>query len=109
MLAVRGIYRHYLKEHRQLSEKHINEKIDDYVEYIRGKISDLERPKKIPLKKTEKEEANEIEKKADGKKKKSKARIQKKKVSSSSDNSSSSEESTDSESETSSNEDAADN
>ncbi|XP_044586088.1 uncharacterized protein LOC123266122 [Cotesia glomerata] len=79
MLAVRGIYRHYLKKHRQLSEKHINEKIDDYVEYIRGKISDLERPKKIPFKKTEKEEANEIEKKADGKKKKSKARIRKKK------------------------------
>ncbi|XP_074099269.1 uncharacterized protein LOC141527600 [Cotesia typhae] len=79
MLAVRGIYRHYLKEHRQLSEKHINEKIDDYVEYIRGKISDLERPKKIPLKKTEKEEANEIEKKGDGKRKRVKPESRKKK------------------------------
>ncbi|KAH0546773.1 uncharacterized protein LOC123268730 [Cotesia glomerata] len=46
MLAVRDIYRYYLKEHRQLSEDEINARIDDYTDYIRVKISDLERPKK---------------------------------------------------------------
>ncbi|XP_057340514.1 uncharacterized protein LOC130677691 isoform X3 [Microplitis mediator] len=104
MLAVRDIYRHYLKEHRQLSEKQINAKVDDYAEYIRGKISDLERPKKIPPKKTE-GKSDKVVKESNGTMKKGKG-MKQIEVSSSGDsssaNSSSGEESTNSESETSS-------
>ncbi|CAK1581846.1 unnamed protein product [Parnassius mnemosyne] len=58
------IFIHYLKELRQLSEKQINAKIDDYLEYISGK-NRFRMSEKNTTQKTE-EKADKIVKKANG-------------------------------------------
>ncbi|XP_053592826.1 uncharacterized protein LOC128667291 [Microplitis demolitor] len=64
-LAIRDIYEYYLKTEKNMQGSELQNELDNYEDYIRQKISDLIRPKRVP--KTDGTKDSKIDKSGKGK------------------------------------------